>query len=888
MERIMLLVGQQQNRRLLAELLAGQYEVVAEPEESLAEPFDLCIIDGPSLERIGDRLEARKRAEQPTFLPFLFITSRRDVGMATQHLWRRIDELLVTPVQRAELLARVAALLERRRMSREYTRIMVQGSPLAIVLIDQAGKIRHWNPAAERIFGWQQQEVLGQPFPIYATDEGESAEWGSVRELLEQALQGNELRNHETRYRRKDGTPIYIIVSVTPLRDAGAQVTGAIVVIDDITDRKKAELALARERAELRATLYSIGDAVISTDRSGRVARMNPVAEQLTGWPESEAVGLPLEQIFRIVNEETRAEVENPVKRVLRDGMIVGLANHTLLISRDGREIPIADAGAPIMDEDGNITGVVLVFRDQTEQRRAQRAVQEARQFAESIVDTVREPLVVLDDQMRVVSANRAFYRTFRVTPEETQGRLLYELGNRQWDIPALKELLESILPQNTSFEDFEVTHDFPHLGRRTMLLNARRLYREGERPHLILLAIQDVTERRQAEQERAELQKRLFQAQKLESIGRLAGGIAHDFNNMLTVIMCHTELALMKTDTAHPTRSDLEEVRKAAQRAANLTRQLLALARRQAVTPRVIDLNDSVGNMIGMLERLVGEQVKIVWQPADALWPIKIDPSQIDQVITNLAVNARDAMPSGGQLTISTTNVVLDEQFCRQHREAVPGRYVMISVKDTGCGMDQETLEQIFEPFFTTKTDRTATGLGLATVYAIVKQNDGFILVESEPGRGSTFKIYFPAVAEPVQKEELAQEGELARGRGELILVVEDEPQILNMAKATLELLGYSVLAADSPRKAIELAEQHRDKLQLLLTDVVMPEMNGLELAKRVRTIVPGIKCLFVSGYAADIMADPLAAQQPIELVSKPLSLNELAAKVKAALSGQ
>jgi PAS domain S-box-containing protein len=273
------------------------------------------------------------------------------------------------------------------------------------------------------------------------------------------------------------------------------------------TPRDKIHAALVQSEAELRATLYSIGDAVIATDAQGRVARMNPVAEQLTGWREAEARGKPLAEVFRIVNEETRAPVQDPVTRVLREGTVIGLANHTLLLARDGREISIADAGAPIHDARGKIVGVVLVFRDQTAERAAQRAVQEAREYAESIVATVRDPLIVLDNDLRVVTANRAFYRVFATTPEETEGRLLYELGNRQWDIPELRRLLGEILPQNTAFNDYAVTHDFERIGPRTMLLNARRLHREGK-ADLILLAIEDITARKQRERELETLQQ--------------------------------------------------------------------------------------------------------------------------------------------------------------------------------------------------------------------------------------------------------------------------------------------------------------------------------------------------------------------------------------------
>ncbi|HXF99387.1 MAG TPA: PAS domain S-box protein, partial [Bacteroidota bacterium] len=272
---------------------------------------------------------------------------------------------------------------------------------------------------------------------------------------------------------------------------------------------KRSDSESQRREAQLRATLYSIGDAVIATDRSGSVEMMNPVAERLTGWSEAEAVGKPLDTIFHIINEETRQPVENPVARVLREGVVVGLANHTLLIARDGREYAIADAGSPIFDADGKITGVVLVFRDQTAERAAQRALQEARRFAESIVETLREPLLVLDEKLEVVSANRSFYRLFRVRPEETIGKKVYELGNGQWNIARLRALLEDILPSNTHFDDFEVEHTFEHIGKRKMVLNARRLLRSEGTAEFILLAIEDVTERAQAERALQESEER-------------------------------------------------------------------------------------------------------------------------------------------------------------------------------------------------------------------------------------------------------------------------------------------------------------------------------------------------------------------------------------------
>ncbi|MFN7086835.1 MAG: PAS domain S-box protein, partial [Burkholderiales bacterium] len=346
------------------------------------------------------------------------------------------------------------------------------------------------NDAAMRKYGWRRDEFLAMSIE----------DLRPAKDALLPAPSAAPDGAGMARHRLKDGRLIDVRIASHALTFRGRR--AELVMAQDVTETLRLHAALAQREAELHATLYSIGDAVISTDAVGRIALMNPVAERLTGWTETEARGRPLEEVFRIVNEEMRATAENPVARVLREGLVVGLANHTVLIARDGSERPIADAGAPVRDAAGAVAGVVLVFRDQSAERAAQRKIDDARRFAEGILATLREPLVVLDAALRVVQANRAFYRSFRTAPEHTEGRPLYELGNRQWDIPRLRELLEAVLPHNSHFDDFEIEHDFPQLGRRTMLLNARRLYRDGEKTDFILLAITDVTERKRAERE--------------------------------------------------------------------------------------------------------------------------------------------------------------------------------------------------------------------------------------------------------------------------------------------------------------------------------------------------------------------------------------------------
>ena len=398
-----------------------------------------------------------------------------------------------------------------------------------------------------------------------------------------------------------------------------------------------------------------------------------------------------------------------------------------------------------------------------------------------------------------------------------------------------------------------------------------------------------DLTEQKKAEQEKENLQNQLIQSHKMESVGRLAGGVAHDFNNMLSVIIGHTELALHDIDLADPTSRHLNEIRKAAKRSANLTTQLLAFARQQPIAPRRLHLNKTVEGMLKMLRRLIGEDFELLWSPAENLWPVKIDPTQVDQILVNLCVNARDAIENIGRISIETANVILDDDYGHDHLGCTPGEYAMIAVSDNGAGMDKITQNNLFEPFFTTKKRGEGTGLGLATVYGIVKQNKGYINVYSEKGKGSTFKIYLPKLKEKTVELQApgASSPQPMRGN-ETILIVEDELDILDMAREMLEYMGYHVLAAHSPNKALEIAHTRCDQgIDLLITDVVMPEMNGRELSERLLQQFPNLKCLFMSGYTADVIAHHGVLDRGVQFINKPFSQHALATKMREILDG-
>ncbi|MCF8114748.1 MAG: PAS domain S-box protein [Desulfotignum sp.] len=380
-------------------------------------------------------------------------------------------------------------------------------------------------------------------------------------------------------------------------------------------------------------------------------------------------------------------------------------------------------------------------------------------------------------------------------------------------------------------------------------------------------------------------MEAQLNQAQKMESVGRLAGGVAHDFNNMLGVILGHTELALLQADETHDLHADLNEIQNAAKRSADLVKKLLAFARKQTISPRQLDLNNTVESMLNMLRRLIGEDIDLVWQPGAHLWPVKMDPSQIDQILANLCVNARDAISGVGKLTIETGIKSLDEEYCKEHPGFIPGDFVLLAVSDNGCGMEKDTLANLFEPFFTTKEVGKGTGLGLATVYGIVKQNNGFINVYSEPGQGSTFRIFLPRLVVDEDTDKAVPDKKAAAGGTETILLVEDETSILRMTRMMLERKGYSVLPAATPAEAVEKATNHSGAIDLLMSDVVMPEMNGRDLAAQIIGLCPGIRLLFMSGYTANVIAHHGVLDAGVAFIQKPFSMADLMVKVREVL---
>jgi two-component system cell cycle sensor histidine kinase/response regulator CckA len=515
-------------------------------------------------------------------------------------------------------------------------------------------------------------------------------------------------------------------------------------------------------------------------------------------------------------------------------------------------------------------------IRDISARKQAEKALGESETKIRSILDNIGIGVALISPKMEVLELNHRMREWFP-TVDPGQRSICYRAFNdppREAvcdDCPTCKTLQDGLV--------HEATTRTPQAGgvRNFRIVSSPILNASGEVTAAIEM-IEDITEK-------LSLESQFRQAQKMEAVGLLAGGVAHDYNNMLSVILGYTELALNQVDPAQPLHANLEEILKAAKRSTDITRQLLAFARKQTIIPVVLDLNQNVESMLNMLRRLIGENIDLAWLPGVRLDPVKMDPVQVGQILANLCVNASDAIADVGKVTIETANAVFDEIYCARHAGFVAGEYVLLAVSDDGCGMDKEILDQIFEPFFTSKGMGQGTGLGLSTVYGIVKQNNGFINVYSEPGKGTTFRIYLPRYTDLAVDTRRESAAVIPLGHGETVLLVEDEPALLALGKMMLEKLGYRVLAAGTPRDAIGLAEEHASEIQLLITDVVMPEMNGRGLAERLQSLYPGKKVLFMSGYTADVIVHRDVLDEDVSFIQKPFSMKDLAVKVWDAL---
>jgi len=741
-------------------------------------------------------------------------------------------------------------------------------------LLSIDGMVLEANRTALAFGGVKEADVIGRPFwetPWWAHSPEQQEK---IRLAVQEAAKGKLVR-FEAFHPAADGNLHYVDFSLKPVKGEAGRVIMLMPEGRDITDRKRAELELQRSNDLLRAIIEAAPVAIIGLDLEGKVQTVwNPAAERMLGWNAQEVMG----RFLPTVPVENREEFRR-FRELIRSGKTLN-GVEVQRQRRDGSPIDYSIYASPLHDAEGRITGNIAVLLDITERKQVERALQESEAKTRSILDNIGIGVALISPAMEILELNKRMREWFPAV-EPGQHPICY----RAFNDPPRKEVCD-YCPTCKTLQDglvHEATTQTPQPGgtRNYRVVSSPILNPSGQVTAAIEM-VEDITEK-------LSLESQLRQAQKMESVGRLAGGVAHDFNNMLGVIIGHAELALDQMDPGKPLFAPMQEILKAALRSAALTRQLLAFARKETVAPRVLDLNETVEGMLKMMRRLIGEDINLVWLPDSDLWPVKMDPSQIDQILANLCVNARDAIAGVGKVTIETHGVTLDEAYCADHSGFMPGDFVMLAVSDDGQGMDKETMDKIFEPFFTTKGVGQGTGLGLATVYGIVTQNNGFINVYSEPGQGSTFKIYLPRHGATTGQMGGRERPAAPDAQGdETILVVEDDASILVITRLMLEKLGYRVLTASTPGEAIRLAREHAGEIHLLLTDVIMPEMNGRDLAQELVSLYPGLKSLFMSGYTGNVIAHRGILGDGINFIQKPFLKKTLAAKVREALGSK
>lgn len=554
------------------------------------------------------------------------------------------------------------------------------------------------------------------------------------------------------------------------------------------------------------------------------------------------------------------------------------------------KDRPGSDKGSFLVQEQKLLDGLAVLLGNAMKSKKFEKSLLESEQFVKNILDATPEIVSIYDlDERRNLYINGGVTDVLGYTKEEMQ-----QMGDRFLEItlhPDDVDLVVEHRQQMAEAGNETITMEYRMLGADgawCTLFGRDKVYARNDdgTVHLILSTAVDITDRKKAEEDRRSLMDQLSQSQKMDTVGRLAGGIAHDFNNALQSILGYTSLLLMEIPEGDISlREKLEAVQRAGEHSADLTRQLLAFASKQTIEPVLVDLNVAIAGILGMLKRLVGEDINVSWLPDSDSATIKVDPGQVNQILANLFVNAREAIDGVGNITIETHNISLDAVYVKDHPDFEIGEYVLLEVSDDGCGMDKELLEHLFEPFYTTRPVGKGTGLGLAVVYGIVEQNKGFINVNSEPGEGTTFKIYLRQAAGKLSAEQKISIQEIPRGHGEMILLVEDDPAVLKVSQQMLERLGYRVIDAATPQEAIEKAKKYITEITLLVTDTILPKMNGHDLAMRLHELMPELKCLYMSGYTAGIIDHHGDLDPGINFIQKPFLFEDVAVKVRQVI---
>jgi PAS domain S-box-containing protein len=765
----------------------------------------------------------------------------------------------------------------------ETLRGRVEAAPDAAIGVDASGRITLVNACAERLFGYRREELMGQPMAVLLS-EAVRAHPEDRADVLADPRRWPVGAGVYLTARRRDGTDFRAEIRLRALDPEEGLLLFATF---DVTERMRAE----EERDRLAAIVDASEDAIVAKTLEGTILSWNRGAERLYGYGADEVIGRP---VSLLVPPDQDDEAPRLLEAIARGERVEHY--ETVRMRKDGTRVDVSLTISPTRDRDGRITGAATIARDVTERRRA-----EARFRA--LLEAAPDAILGVDVGGRIALANAQAERLFGYGRDELVGQPVEVL------VP------EAVRDAHPGHRARYLADPQPRPMGAGMQLAARR--QDGsEFPAeislsaldtgeglLVSAAVRDVSDRLEAQAERERLraeaereryEKQLQQSQRLESLGQLAGGVAHDFNNLLGVILVSASLVTEEVIIAGgmpggehwgAVRADVDRIKQAAERASELTRQLLAFGRCEVVQPRVINLNAVVSEIEQLLRRTIGEHVRLEVDLAADLWPIVADPGQIEQVLVNVAINSRDAMPGGGRLCIDTKNTVISKEGAASRPGARPGRYIRLRVSDSGSGMDAHVLAHAFEPFFTTKPKGEGSGLGLATVYGIISQAGGFAQICSEPSVGTTFSALLPAGDGMITLPEPIEDEPVHRAGGETILVVEDENAMREVTQRILTRNGYHVIAAANGSAALAVAEEFKGSIDLVLTDVVMPHMLGKEVADSLVATRPDLRVVYMSGYARPVLASQGTLEAGVTLVEKPFSEQQLLGKIREVL---
>lgn len=781
------------------------------------------------------------------------------------------------------VLTQLMDVTERKHMeaklqqSEERYRSLFTAARDAVILM-QGQRIVACNPATIRLFGNCEMEIMRQtPLQFFFT----SAQQGSESNLrgFKQSVATCSDGVFAWRHRRKDGTEFDAEVSLSRVEIGGKIFLQAIV--RDITDRIRAESALAHSQARLKLLLGSLTDGFVVTDLGGRLVEFNRAYVDTLGYTE--------EELLRLTYCDLTPEKWHALElKIVQDEMLRGGSTSVYekeYRKKDGTVFPVELRTSVVRDGKGTAVGLCAIVRDTTERKRAQDILRQTNEYLQALIQSSPLAIIAMDLVGNVTLWNPAAERMLGWWSEEVVGRFLPMVPPEK---KAEHVALRMRVLQGESFRDIEVDR-WKKDGSSVRLSVTTAPLRDSQGKIAGIMSVNvDITERRKAALERERLQTQLIQAQKMEAVGHLAGGVAHDFNNILTAIMIYLENLRDEPNLSPQIKDALDQLELAANRGSNLTRQLLSFSSRQIAQKRTIEFGSLLGNLLKMLRRLLGDNVALeVHNASEPLW-VHADGGMLEQVVMNLVVNARDAMPKGGRITLATQSLDIPANALPVRQEAKPGRYMCLTVTDCGIGMDEVTRGQLFEPFFTTKEPGKGTGLGLATVDNIVKRHDGWVNVESVVGRGTTFKVYLPisSVDTAVGIDENVR---ASRGNGETILFVEDDIIVARQSIALLRRAGYRVLESSNGPDALRLLSEQNQRIDLLLTDMIMPkELSGLELTQLLRQRQTDLKVIITSGYALEMPKADWAESEGVTFLPKPFSGNTLIAAVRRCLDGE